>query len=112
MTFPSGDQLGLPTDFAFMSVSLTGFVPSLLHTQTSLFPELLDTKAILRPSGEITGCISSEDHESSGFDGGFNSFSTAVHGKNHVGIRQFAHLLVEHHGGAPSEGDGQDRIRG
>jgi hypothetical protein len=71
MSFPSGDQLGLPTAFALMSVSLTGFVPSLLQVQISLLPELLDTKTILRPSGEVTGWTSPEDHESSGFDGGF-----------------------------------------
>jgi hypothetical protein len=54
-----------------MSVSLTGFVPSLLHAQISLFPELVDAKAILFLSGEMTGCSSSEEQENSGFDGGF-----------------------------------------
>jgi hypothetical protein len=76
-SFPSGDQLGLPVAFAFMSVSLTGFVPSALQTQISSYPDLLDTKTILHPSGETTGASSSEDHDNRGFDGGLNdSFPT------------------------------------
>src|SRR5262249_36832021 len=51
---PSGNQRGEP-ERASNEVSCTGLEPSLLHIQTSLFPERSEGNTTFEPSGEYCG---------------------------------------------------------
>src|SRR5215469_3567286 len=62
---PSGDHRGVPVPCMPNDVSWTGFEPSESQTQTSLEPVLLDSKAILLPSGEMLGASCSRDETTS-----------------------------------------------
>jgi hypothetical protein len=55
---PSGDHRGVVTQGPPNKVNGTAFDPSLLHAQISGWPERLDTKATLLPSGENCGSMS------------------------------------------------------
>src|SRR5262249_54558168 len=54
MRRPSGDQRGVPV-VRSKEVSWTRFAPSLSHIQISKFPDRVDSKTILLPSGEYCG---------------------------------------------------------
>jgi hypothetical protein len=59
MFWPSGDHLGTKSIGPPSAVNWTGLDPSLAHIQISQAPDRLDMKAILFPSGEEAGSLSS-----------------------------------------------------
>ena len=55
--FPSGDQRADPVSNIPKCVSCCPLEPSTLHTHTSLAPLLVDSNAIMLPSGEMLGPV-------------------------------------------------------
>ena len=69
---PSGDQLGVPVNSAFIDVSCRQFSPCLSQLHICRLPPREDSKAILLPSGEYRGAKSLRVEAMSGV-----GFSTA-----------------------------------
>src|SRR5215472_16186721 len=63
ISWPSGDQRGVPVLGAPMDVSWTALDPSGSASQTSVSPERLDPKATRRPSGENSALQSTRVEE-------------------------------------------------
>jgi hypothetical protein len=68
MRWLSGDHRGLPVTGPLKDVSGTQFAPVRSHVQISKLPERFDSKAILLPSGEKRGAVSSRVDEMSGLE--------------------------------------------
>src|SRR5215469_14611034 len=65
ISLPYGDHRGVPVPEMPNDVNWMGLEPSESQTHTSLEPVLLDSKAILLPSGEILGASCSRDETTS-----------------------------------------------